>query len=109
MKKQSKKAVFKSYTPNQLLLLPPDIGSLIGENHPVRVVNKVIDQIDITPLLKRYKGGGTSSYHPKMLLKVMIYGYIEEYLFFSQVRRSIEREYTFHVVEWDVQARPFDH
>jgi transposase len=77
MKKQSKKAVFKSYTPNQLLLLPPDIGSLIGENHPVRVVNKVIDQIDITPLLKRYKGGGTSSYHPKMLLKVMIYGYLK--------------------------------
>ena len=50
---------------------------MIEEHHPVGVVSRVIDQIDIEPLLKRYKGGGASSYPPKMLLKVLIYGYLK--------------------------------
>lgn len=77
MKKHSSKPIFKPYNPDQLLLLPPELGSMIAAYHPVRVVNRVIDQIDVSPLLKRYKGGGTSSYHPKMLLKVLIYGYLK--------------------------------
>jgi len=58
------------------MLLPPSLEELIEPNHPVRVVNDVIDRIDISPLLKAYKPGGTSVYHPKMLLKVLIYGYL---------------------------------
>ncbi len=76
MKKQSKLLVFKSYDPNQQMLLPPSLEELIEENHPVRVVNQVIDQINIDPLLTHYKPGGTSVYHPRMLLKVLVYGYL---------------------------------
>lgn len=67
---------FKTYQQNQLLLLPPSLEELISENHAVRVVNKVIDGLDITILEKRYEGGGTSSYHPRMLLKVLVYAYL---------------------------------
>jgi len=42
----------------------------------VRVVNQVLDKIDIDPLLQKYKGGGSSSFHPRMLLKVLVYAYI---------------------------------
>lgn len=70
------KVVFKSYTPNQVVMLPPSLEELIEKNHPVRIVNQVIDKIDIDPLLKKFKGGGTSSYHPRMLLKVLVYGYV---------------------------------
>jgi transposase len=42
----------------------------------VRIVNEVIDRVDDTFLVKQYKGGGTSSYHLLMLLKVIIYGYL---------------------------------
>lgn len=70
------KVVFKNYTPNQVMMLPPSLEELIDKNHPVRIVNQVIDRIDIDPLLKKFKGGGTSSYHPRMLLKVLIYGYV---------------------------------
>ena len=45
------------------------------KNHPVRIVNQVIDKIDVDPLLKKFKGRGTSSYLPRMLLKVW-YGYL---------------------------------
>ena len=56
--------VFKPYKQNQVYLLPPSIEEMIEANHPVRVVNEVIEKINIKPLLKLYKGGGTSSYNP---------------------------------------------
>ena len=68
---------FKPYNQDQMYLLPPSIEEMIAPNHPVRIVNSVIERIDITPLLKQYKKQGTSSYHPKMLLKVMVYSYLK--------------------------------
>ena len=72
------KIVFKEDKRNQLLLLPPDIGSLIPENHLVRVVDEVINQVRLSPLLETYKGGGASSYSPRLMLKILIYSYIEK-------------------------------
>ena len=74
--KHTTKVVFKSYIPNQTMLLPPSLEELIESNHPVRTVNSVIEQLDLTLLEKEYQGGGASSYHPKMLLKVLVYGYL---------------------------------
>ena len=68
--------VFKRYVQNQPLLIPPSYEDLVPQNHPVRVVNEVIERIDIGALEASYKGGGTSSYHPRMLLKVVVYGYL---------------------------------
>jgi len=63
------KVVFKDYSPNQILLLPPSLEEMIDPNHPVRVVNQVIDSLGIDTLINKYKGGGCSSYHPRLLLK----------------------------------------
>lgn len=71
-----KVATFKIYNQNQPMLLPPDLGELIDNNHPVRVINAVLDNLDIGCIEKKYLGGGTSSYHPRMLLKVLVYAYI---------------------------------
>ena len=76
MHNRNSKIVFKDYNPNQLLLLPPSLEDFIDPNHPVRLVNQVIDTIDLDPLIARYKGGGCSSYHPRLMLKVLIYGYL---------------------------------
>lgn len=76
MQTHKSKVVFKNYNFNQNLLLPPSLEEMIPENHPVRVVNYVVDSLDLEPLLKKYKGGGTSSYHPRLMLKVLIYGYL---------------------------------
>jgi len=59
------------------MLLPPSLEELIPEGHLVRVVNAMVDELDIEPLEREYKGGGTSAYHPKMLLKVIIYAYTQ--------------------------------
>jgi transposase len=73
---KNNKVVFKTYSPSQSFLLPPSIEELIPLSHPVRVVNEVIESINLEVLERAYKGGGTSSYHPKMLLKVLVYGYV---------------------------------
>lgn len=69
-------AKFKSDQQNQLELFPFEFGSLIDQTHPVRLINSIIDKLDITDILRSYKGGGASSYHPKMMLKVLIYAYL---------------------------------
>lgn len=76
MQSRNSKIVFKDYNPNQMMLLPPSLEEMIPENHPVRVVNQVVDTIDLDSLLRKYKGGGCSSYHPRLMLKVLIYGYL---------------------------------
>jgi len=70
------KIIFKTYTPNQILLFPASLEEKIDQNHPVRIVNTVIERINIDSLIRKYKGGGSSSYHPRMMLKVLVYAYL---------------------------------
>lgn len=77
MKKRNDRSIlFKTYSQQQAMLLPPDLDEIIASNHPVRIVSKVIDQLDIEPLINKYKPGGTTSFHPRMLLKVIVFAYI---------------------------------
>jgi transposase len=71
-----KQPVFKPYDQGQILALPPSLDELIPKDHPVRIVNEVINQLNIEPLLKAYHIRGSSSYHPQLLLKVVVYGYV---------------------------------
>ncbi|TQO36147.1 transposase [Arenibacter algicola] len=68
--------VWKTNSQTQLSLLPPSYDDLVPENHPVRIVNIILDRIDIRSIENTYKGGGTSSYHPRDLLKILIYAYL---------------------------------
>ena len=66
----------KNYNQNDSLLLPPSLGELIPLTHPVRIVSDILDKFDISDIESTYKSGGTSSYHPRMLLKVVVYAYL---------------------------------
>ena len=68
--------VFKPYQFNPQMLLPPSFDELIDKNHPVRVVQQIISEIKIDRLIDQYKGGGTSSYHPRMLLSAIVFAYL---------------------------------
>ena len=75
---KNRQITFKPYSMEQMSLLPPSLDELIPEYHLVRVVNRVVDELEIEPLLAKYKGGGTSSYHPRMMLKVIVYAYTQK-------------------------------
>lgn len=85
-----RKPVFKQSHQHQMMLFPPSLDSMIAENHPVRVVNEVIDKIDISELLSTYKGGGSSSYHPRMLLKVVIYAYLKNTFSSRKIEEALQ-------------------
>jgi len=67
---------FKHYNQQQTILLPYSFDDLIPEKHPVRVIDQVVESLNIQPLLKAYSKEGNPAYHPKMLLKVMLYAYM---------------------------------
>ena len=71
-----RQAVLKTYSQQQAILLPPDLEELIDRNHPARVINTVIDSLGIDRIRRQYEGGGTSSYHSRMLLKVLVYALV---------------------------------
>jgi len=68
--------VFKQNNQNQLMLLPPSVEELIHKNHPVRVLNHVVNKLNIDAITKQYQGGGTSSFDPRMMLKILFYAYM---------------------------------
>ncbi len=66
---------FKPYEQSQINLLPPNIEELIPEDHMVRVINSVVEQLDLRSLYRSYLEEGQPAYHPKMLIKILLYGY----------------------------------
>jgi transposase len=56
-------------------LLPPSVDEWLPERHLARFVVEVIEQLDLTELESSYRGVGSASYHPAMLLGLLIYGY----------------------------------
>ncbi len=67
---------FREVHQNQIMLLPPSLDEFIDKNHLVRVLDSVIDRISSKSIENRFSGGGTPSYHPRMMLKVILYAYI---------------------------------
>lgn len=91
-KEQRRGAVtFKPYTQHPEMLFMPSFEELIPSDHIVRLVSRAIDGLQLETLLNAYKGGGASNYHPKMLLKVLVYGYIDR-LYSSRRLEKATRE-----------------
>lgn len=91
-----KKVVFKQDNQNQSALFPVSFEALIPVDHPVRIVNRVIDKLDISDILSSYKGGGTSSYHPRMLLKILIYSYLSNTYSCRKIEKANRENIFYH-------------
>ena len=70
------KLQFKFYNQAQGELFPSFLGEKIPETHHVRLLSGIVDALDITDLLETYKSFGCPAYHPRMLLKVVFYAYM---------------------------------
>lgn len=95
MTKLKRSVVFKSSNQQQALLLPPTLEELIPSKHLVRVVNEVVESMDISALLNQYAGGGTSSYHPRILLKVLLYGYCTKIYTGRKIAKALTQDIHF--------------
>lgn len=90
-----RKVAWKTSHQNQLSLLPPSYDELVPEHHPVRVVNTILDQIDISSIESTYKGGGTSCYHPRDLLKILVYAYLRNLYSSRKIEQALNENIHF--------------
>lgn len=67
--------MFKPYVQSQSQLLPPSLEETISSDHLARLISQSLDQMNISSIEKLYSANGQHAYHPRMLLKVLIYGY----------------------------------
>ena len=89
------KLAIKSDNRKQDLLLPPSLDELVPENHMVRVVDAVIDRLDISDILSTYRGGGNSAFNPKMMLKVLVFAYLSNVYSSRRIEELLKRDIYF--------------
>lgn len=89
------KVTFKEQSGNCLELFPVNIFDKIPENHPVKLVEKVVNQLDISNILKLYKGGGCSAYHPRMMIKVLFYSYLSNVYSCRKIAKALNENIHF--------------
>ena len=56
-------------------LLPPSVDEWLPQDHLARFVVEVVDQMDLSEMVRQYAGRGSAAYHPAMLLGLLVYGY----------------------------------
>ena len=69
---------YLDYNQSNGYLLPPYLEELIPAGHVARVVNKVVDLLDIWELTSQEKIEGRPAYHPRMMLKILFYAYSQK-------------------------------
>lgn len=89
------KLAIKSDTKKQNLLLPPSLDELIPATHLVRVVDAVIERLDISGILSTYRGGGNSAFNPKMMLKVLVFAYLSNVYSSRRIEELLRRDICF--------------
>jgi len=68
-------AKFKEYNQHQIMLMPPRLDEKVPEGHLARHISTLVDELDIREIEEGYSEMGCRAYHPRMLIKLLVYGY----------------------------------
>jgi len=68
---------FRCYDQDQSFLMPPSLRDWLPEDHLALFVSELVDEVlDLSPFLASYtEARGFPPYHPRLMLKVLLYGY----------------------------------
>jgi len=68
---------FKDYSPDQQLLLPPNLGDWLEEGHLAYFVRDVVGELDLSQIYDDYHSnrGGQPAYEPQVIVSLLLYGY----------------------------------
>jgi transposase len=92
---EQKKVVFKPYEIGENYLFPATTDEYISKTHIARLISLIIDRMNIRFILENYKGGGASSYNPRMMLKVWILGFIYKIYTSRKLELAMEENLAF--------------
>ena len=93
----------KSYN-NKRLFLTVNPNEDIAENDPVRVVDAIVEGLDLREFKKLYHEKGRCPYHPKMMLKIILYAYMNNIYSCRKMEMAVQRD--IHYIWLAAQERP---
>ena len=91
---------FRPYQPKQKLLLPPDIRDWLPEDHLAHHVSDLVDGLDLTAFYAPYEGDGRRNrpYEPRMMVKLLIYGYSTGMFSSRGIAKKVEEDLAFRML-----------
>jgi transposase len=91
---------FRTYLPEQDLLLPPSLREWLPEDHLAYFVSDVVDQLDLSAIESVYEEDdrGQPPYHPRMMTKVLLYGYCVGVFSSRKLQRRSVEDVAFRVL-----------
>lgn len=87
--------MFRPYDQNQAFLLPPSLNDFLEESHPARMINDIVDRLELKRLTERYGPMGQPAYHPRMMLKVILYGFTVGIFSSRKLQRACQENLAF--------------
>lgn len=100
----STKSDTKSYNNNDRLFFLLNPNEDISENDPVRIVDAVVESLDLSEFKKLYREKGRCAYHPKMMLKIILYAYMNNIYSCRKIEKAVQRD--IHYIWLAAQERP---
>lgn len=91
---------FRPYDPEQMFLLPPALQEWLPPDHLAYFVSDLVDTLDLTAIVscEAKPTRGTVPYHPRMLVKVLLYAYCVGIPSSRQMARKLEEDLAFRVL-----------
>ena len=91
---------FRPYHPDQMLLLPQDLREWVAEGHLAHHVSDLVDALDLSAFYAPYEGDGrrNSPYDPRMMVKVLVYGYATGTFSSRKLARRLEEDVAFRML-----------
>ena len=91
---------FRPYDPDQMLLLAPSLRDWLPEGHLADHVSDLVEGLDLAAFYAPYEGDGRrkSPYEPRMMVKVLIYGYATRVFSSRKLARKLEEDVAFRVL-----------
>ena len=87
--------MFLPYHQNQNFLFPRSLSDFIPADHEARIISDILDQMDLASFYGRYSAMGPPAYHPKMVLKVILYGFLQGIFSSRKLARACEESLPF--------------
>ena len=88
------------YDPDQQLLLPAALQEWLPDDHLAYFISDVVDQLDLSSITARYEGErrGGPPYHPRMMVKVLLYGYCIGVASSRRIAQRLHEDIAFRVL-----------
>jgi transposase len=91
---------FRSYAPDQLLLLPPDLREWLPEGHLAYFLLDVVSELDLSEIYASYDGsrGGRPGFDPRLMVGLLLYAYCQGVVSSRKIERATYESVPFRVV-----------